>query len=134
VAVRLRIARTFWTRPFGRALLLAGFVLLLAGTVTLAYLWLHFAQVIDARLSGEIFEKASHIYAAPELLAVGESTSREELAAHLRRFGYSDADEEPSPYGRFRLVAAGIEILPGRASRVGASQAPSAVWKHSALP
>jgi len=122
VAVRLRIARTVWTRPVGRALLLAGF-LLLPGTVTLAYLWLHFAQVIDVRLSGEIFEKASHIYAAPELLVVGESTSREELATHLRRFGYSDDDEEPSPYGRFRLVAAGIEILPGRASRVGASQA-----------
>jgi len=123
VAVHLRIARTFWTRPFGRALLLAFLVLLLAGSVTLAYLWHHFAQVIDARLSGEIFERASHIYAAPELLTVDAETSREELAARLRRFGYSDADEEPSPYGRFRLVASGIEILPGRASRVGASQA-----------
>ena len=123
MAVHLRIARTFWTRPFGRALLLAFLVLLLAGSVTLAYLWHHFAQVIDARLSGEIFERASHIYAAPELLTVDAETSREELAARLRRFGYSDADEEPSPYGRFRLVASGIEILPGRASRVGASQA-----------
>jgi len=123
VAVRLRIARTFWTRPLGRTLLLIVLALLLAGGVVFAYLWRHFSQVIDARLSGEIFERASHIYAAPELLVVGDTAGREELAANLRRFGYSDPEEELSAYGRFRLLSNGLEIQPGPASLVGPGQA-----------
>lgn len=121
--VRLRIARTFWTRPFGRALLLVLLGLFLLGAAAFGYVWYHFSRIIDARLSGEIFENASQIYAAPELLSLGDDASREELAAQLRRFGYSSPDEEPSAYGRFRLLGNGIEIQPGPASLVGSSQA-----------
>ncbi|MFQ5695200.1 MAG: transglycosylase domain-containing protein, partial [Terriglobia bacterium] len=123
MGVRLRIARSFWTRPLGRALLLTFLIVVVLSGAGFAYAWHHFSQVIDARLSGEIFEKASHVYAAPEVLSVGDERTRAELAAQLRRFGYSGPDEEPSVYGRFRLVSNGIEILPGPASQVGAKQA-----------
>lgn len=93
------------------------------GAGIFGYAWYHFSKVIDARLSGQIFERASLVYAAPELLTVGEPASREAIATQLRRFGYSDPDGEASAYGRFRMVAQGIEVLPGAASRVGADQA-----------
>lgn len=121
--VRIRIARRFWTRPFGRTLLLAFLLLFVLGLGTWGYIWYHFSKVIDARLRGEIFERASLVYSAPEMVAVGEPASREVIATQLRRFGYSDADGEPSLYGRFRLVSQGIEIQPGPGSRVGADQA-----------
>ncbi|MFQ5662344.1 MAG: penicillin-binding protein 1A [Terriglobia bacterium] len=121
--VRIRISRTFWTRPFGRALLLTVLGLLLVSAAGFAYAWHYFSELIEARLSGAIFENASRIYAAPEMLAVGDEITREEIVAQLRRFGYSGPDEEPSRFGRYRLVAPGIEILPGRASQVGPKEA-----------
>lgn len=123
MAVRIRIARTIWTSKVGRFLLLVALLLVLAAAAGFAYAWHHFSQLIDARLSGEIFERASHVYAAPERLYVGDETNLSEITAQLRRFGYSGPDEEFSPYGRYRQVGNSLEIMPGPASRVGLEQA-----------
>ncbi|MCI0403721.1 MAG: transglycosylase domain-containing protein, partial [Acidobacteria bacterium] len=123
MALRLRIARSFWTRPFGRALALVALVLVLAGTTTALYIWLYFGSIIDQRLSGSVFESRSAIFAAPELVSVGEARDRQELVAQLRRFGYSNPDQAESDYGRFKLTGNGIEIHPGPSSRVQAENA-----------
>ncbi len=121
--VRIRIPRNFLTGRFGRSLLAAAAVLLLAGTVTAAYIWHSFAVFIDHRLSGEIFELASHVYAAPELIVVGESRRRDDVVAQLRRFGYSDSPRDPTPYGVVRVAGEVVEVRPGPASLVGAGEA-----------
>ncbi|MEE9234516.1 MAG: PBP1A family penicillin-binding protein [Candidatus Acidoferrales bacterium] len=123
MAVRIRIARTSWTRPVVRFLLFFTLGLFLAGAGVFAYVWRHFSIVIEARLSGQIFENASRLYAAPTPLSVGEPITREEIAAQLRAFGYSDPPEPPSSYGHFRLVDRGIEVRPGPASLVGEGEA-----------
>ena len=121
--VRIRIARHFWKHPLARVLLLALLGLSVVGVAGFAYLWHHFSQVIDARLSGEIFERASHVYAAPDLLAVGDEITPGEIAGQLRRFGYSNPDEAPSEFGRLRRLSQAVEIRPGTRSRVGAAEA-----------
>ncbi|MFQ5723358.1 MAG: penicillin-binding protein 1A [Terriglobia bacterium] len=123
MAVRIRIARPSWTRRLLRFLLLFALGLFLAGAGVFAYAWHHFSVLIDARLSGDIFENASRLYAAPTPLSVGDPITREEIAAQLRGFGYSAPDEQPSAYGRFRLLDGGLEIRPGPASLVGAAEA-----------
>jgi len=130
VALRLRIARSFWTNRFGRVLLLTALGLVLTGTTTALYIWLHYGGIIDQRLSGSVFESRSSIFAAPELVSVGEARDRQELVAQLRRFGYSNPDQEPSNYGRFKLTDTGIEIYPGPSSRVQADYAARIEFAH----
>ncbi len=123
MAVRLRIPHGLWTRPFGRVLLLTALTVSLVGLGTGLYIWFHFQGIIDARLKGQVFESRSAIFAAPEPVRVGERRDRDDLLAQLRRFGYSNPDQDASLYGQYRLSPASLEIRPGPASRVGADQA-----------
>ena len=123
MAVRLRIASRLWSRPWGRALLLTTLSLALVGLAVGLLTWYHFKGIIDARLKGQVFESRSAIFTAPEPVRVGEARTRDDLLARLRRFGYSNAEQDTSPYGTYRLSPASLEIRPGPFSRVGADQA-----------
>ena len=123
MAIRIRIARGFWTGRWGRALLIALLVLSFVGAAVFGYIWFRFARLIDARLGGEIFENAARIYSAPTTLYVGEPASLAQITAQLHRFGYSSPEEEPSPYGWFQRSEKVIEIRPGERSSVGPAQA-----------
>jgi penicillin-binding protein 1B len=103
--------------------LLVLLALAVVGAAGAAYTWHRISVFIDQRLRGEIFERASHVYAAPQLVAVGDPLTPDDVVAQLRRFGYTGPDEEPSPFGRFLVQGTGIEIRPGFGSRVGAAQA-----------
>lgn len=128
MAVRIRIRNPLLTRRWGRFLLLAlGFVLL-SGLGLFAYQWHEYSQLIDARLSGEIFDRASQVYAAPRPLFVGEATTSEQVEAQLRGFGYVPIEETDAGYGQFRRGHDRLEIRPGRMSLVGASQAARIEW------
>ena len=131
--VRIRIPRGLWSRPLVRFFLLAALILSLAGAAVFAYVWVHFSRFIDSRLSGEIFERASHVYAAPELLIVGDTITRDDVAAQLRRYGYSDPDQPSSHFGRYRLTPRGLEIQPGPGSRVGTGEAVRLEWDKGRL-
>jgi len=133
VPVRIRIPQGFWTQPFVRAFLVAVVALALLGAAVFAYTWHHFARLIDSRLSGEIFERTSQVFAAPELLSVGDVLSGDDLLARLRHYGYSGPDEEASPFGRFRLTQRGIEILPGPLSQVGSNESVRLEWERGRL-
>ncbi|MGH9778252.1 MAG: penicillin-binding protein 1A [Candidatus Acidiferrales bacterium] len=119
MAIRLRIARSFWTNRIGRVLFLTALGLVVTGTVTGLYIWFYYGGIIDQRLKGSVFESRSSIFAAPELVTVGEARDRQELVAQLRRFGYSNPDMNASDFGRFELTNTGIDIHPGPSSRVG---------------
>jgi penicillin-binding protein 1B len=116
-----------------RAFLVVLLGLALLGAGVFAYVWLHFSRFIDSRLSGEIFERASHVYAAPDKLVVGAAVSREDVAAQLRSYGYGDPDQPPSHFGRYRLTPRGLEIQPGPGSRVGAAEAVRLEWAGGRL-
>ncbi|MGH9804897.1 MAG: transglycosylase domain-containing protein [Candidatus Acidiferrales bacterium] len=131
--VRLRIPRGLWSGPLVRVLLVLGLVLALIGGGIFAYAWFHFSRFIDSRLSGEIFERASHVYAAPELAVVGAAMSREDVVSQLRNYGYSGPDQPDSHFGRYRLTQRGIEIQPGPGSRVGAGEAVRLEWAGSKI-
>ncbi|MBI2955778.1 MAG: PBP1A family penicillin-binding protein [Acidobacteria bacterium] len=131
--VRIRIPTTFWTRPPGRTLLLVFLGLFLAAAGTFAYIWHHFSGVIDARLSGQVFDYASAIYAAPDLIALGDDLTRDDMVAQLRRFGYSGPDDTPSTFGRYHLTRTGLEIRPGSSSLVGSHEAVRLEWAEGRL-
>ncbi len=75
-----------------------------------AFYYIRYQRIVDARMSGQVFETSAQIYARPRALEVGEKASAEAIAAELRRAGYSEKD---SKLGTFRLINSGIEIKPG---------------------
>jgi penicillin-binding protein 1B len=62
-----------------------------------------------------VFANSAKIYALPKTVRDGEKIEGKEIAAELRRAGYSDSDGD-SKMGTYRLVKDGIEITPGEES------------------
>jgi penicillin-binding protein 1B len=98
-----------------KALLGAGLLVFLVALGTFIYFYVRFSRVIDARLSGDIFNNASLVFAAPTPVFVGEPISAQEVAARLRKGLYAEY-EGGSNVGTYRLVGNRLEIRPGSAS------------------
>jgi penicillin-binding protein 1B len=116
--LRIRVRTGFWTGHLGLVLLgtFAAAILVAAGVTT--YYWISYGRMIDLRLSGHIEQTTARIYAAPEQLAVGETSSALEVATRLQRAGYSELDVAGTP-GRYVLHGNEIEIRPSRESISG---------------
>jgi penicillin-binding protein 1B len=111
--LRVRITRGFWSSRFGLGvlgLLLCG---VLAGAAVFAFYWIHFSNMIDERLTGQVFGHTSHIYSAPEKIFVGETMTQDALIGHLVNNGYSEAN---GTAGNFALGKRAVEIRPSAES------------------
>ena len=71
VSVKIRVGRSFWTSIWGLSLLSLVAAAILTGVGFFTYYWIHFGHMIDARLSGQVYQTSARIYAAPEPIAVG---------------------------------------------------------------
>lgn len=111
--VRVRITRSFWSSRAGFALL--GLLLLLAvvGLGTFTFYYYHFSRLIDQRLSGQIFQNSSRIYAAPVTVFVGEELMPSQVVNHLRRAGYSEDEDNEFALGHFKVEENQVRIEPG---------------------
>jgi penicillin-binding protein 1B len=76
------------------------------------YCYVHFSRMIDARLSGNVFNHASLVYAAPTPVHVGERGSAEEFAEKLRKAGYT-AGSEDAHFGNLEVERNRLIIRPG---------------------
>ena len=100
----------------GKKILLgAGIAVFLVAVGTFIYFYVRFSRVIDARLSGDVFNNTSLVFAAPTPVFVGEAITTEDVAARLRKGLYAEYDGG-SQVGTYRLVGNRLEIRPGTAS------------------
>jgi penicillin-binding protein 1B len=92
--------------------LLAGLLgVLLICTFIIAYYYVQFGHLIDQRLTGQIFQNTSRVYAAPGHIYSGEAMRAADLATYLLRAGYQEGAVEGSP-GQFRAGNSSVEIRP----------------------
>ncbi len=101
--------------PIVRAALLVFLILAVSFTVIFSYFYIKYDRIIEKRFRTPVFSNSAKIYALPRTVRDGEKIDAKEIAADLRRAGYSDKDGQ-SPLGSFRLVKDGIEINPGQES------------------
>ncbi len=87
----------------------------LAAVGTFCYFYVRYSRVIDARLSGDVFNNASLVFAAPTPVFVGEAITPQEVAGRLRKGLYGEQEGESS-VGSYRLLGDRLEIRPGPAS------------------
>ena len=84
----------------------------LAAVGVFVYFYVRFSRLVDARLSGEVFENASLVFAAPVDVKVGQPGSPADFAARLRRALYAEGSGG-SEVGTYRLLSDRLEIRPG---------------------
>ncbi len=56
--IRIRFRKTFWTGRLGRVLLALALLVVVAGAGTFLYFWNYHSLLIDAHMSGQIFDHA----------------------------------------------------------------------------
>lgn len=98
--------------PILRAAFVAFLILAIAFTLAFSYYYIKYDRVIERRFRSPVFSNSAKIYAQPETVRVGEKVEAREIAAQLRRAGYSDKDDQAA-MGSFRMFTGGIEITPG---------------------
>jgi penicillin-binding protein 1B len=80
-----------------------------------AYWYVKYDRIIEQRFRGPVFASSAKIFAAPQVVKIGTKLTVSEIAADLRRAGYSEKEDE-SPFGSYQLHGGAIEILPGSES------------------
>ena len=101
----------FFLGPMGRILIMGGalFTIVLMGAFI--YFYARYSKVIDEKLRAGPFANNAKIFAAPESVGVGDPLSPDDIAAELRRSGYSESRNNPT--GSFELRPGEITIIPG---------------------
>jgi len=87
-------------------------LVLLLGGGFFVYVYVHYARIIDARLSGDVFNNASLVFSAPSTVFVGRAITPGVVAARLRRALYAEG-EGTSSVGTYTLRGNRLEIVPG---------------------
>jgi penicillin-binding protein 1B len=98
--------------PVIRAALLVFLAVAICVSGVLCYFYIKYDRIIEQRFRSPVFGNSAKIYALPRTVHGGDKMDAREIAAFLRRAGYSDKEGE-SELGIFRLVRDGIEITPG---------------------
>lgn len=116
MAIRTRIPDSatlvrFFVHPVGRIVAGVTLVALLAGAGVLMYYYMKYARLIDEKLSAGPFSNTSMVFAAPKLVAIGETQDVEDLIGALRRSGYSES--KATRMGSYTRSADSLEIYPG---------------------
>src|SRR5690349_19678303 len=107
-----------WSRITLAVAIFAGFGLLIA----LVNAYFSFSQMIDRKLSGEIFQNTARVYSAPLTLFRGQLIRHTTITDYLVKAHYSEKGRGPgSRVGQYTDSKRSLEILPQEESFYGAS-------------
>jgi penicillin-binding protein 1B len=123
VAIKLRIpkkkedkpesGKRVWSRdPLVKWSVATFLVFVVLAVAAFSYYYVKYERIIQARFQNPIFNNSARIYALPSTVRLGEEETPKEIAAELRRAGYTDSNGQ-SQLGTYQLVSDGIEIAPG---------------------
>jgi penicillin-binding protein 1B len=92
--------------------LFAAIAVSLAVVIVLSVLYAKYARLTDEKLAQGPFPNSSLLYAAPQMIGVGDPGTPLQLASRLRESGYGE-DAHTNPTGWYHLRPDAIEIFPG---------------------
>lgn len=91
------------------------FALLVVLGVWVSFAYAKYAKLTDDKLAQGVVPNSSLLYAAPEMIGVGDAATPLTLANRLRESGYSE-DGKENPLGWYHLRPNGLEVFPGSGS------------------
>jgi penicillin-binding protein 1B len=83
-----------------------------AAFIFTCFIYAKYAALADQKLKQGPFPDVSLLFAAPQVIGVGDPGSRLELANRLRESGYGE-DTRGNPIGWYHLRADAVEVFPG---------------------
>ena len=116
MAVKLRISKNspvfrILKNPWGRAFLVAFLLLGTTAVGIFSYYYFQYSRMIDAELRAGPFSSATLLYSAPRPVSLGEEIAGADIAAYLRRCGYSPSNT--SRMGWYLVRPDAVEVNPG---------------------
>jgi len=130
--LRIRIRKGFFTSAAGLTILGIVFAAFLTAGGIFTYYHIKYSRMIDARLSGKIFQNTTQIFSAPEYISVGQAWSAGDLTTYLTRIGYRpEADE--TALGEYTVEGDTIDIRPSKLSYFGGSNALAVKFSGKAI-
>ncbi len=107
------LAQFFFGR-LGRSLVVGFALLTILSLGTFTYFYARYSRLIDKKLSAGPFANTAKIYAAPTTIGVGDTLTAAEIAAELRRSGYTESSS--NPIGYYEVLPNALQIFPQRDS------------------
>jgi len=101
----------FILAPHGRLLVIGCALFIILGLGTFTYFYAKYSQLIDQKLRAGPFANNAKIFAAPLTIGVGDTIPVNEIAAELRRSGYTESVS--NPVGSYQIQPNAIQIFPG---------------------
>jgi len=116
LAVKLHLSKKsqlvrFFGNPWVRAFVVSFTLAVTLSVATFTYFYVKYSRFIEAKLSAGPFANTSTLYAAPRPVMVGDAADADDIAAYLRRAGYSESNS--SRMGWYRVRPDAVEINPG---------------------
>lgn len=117
--MKVRVARGSALTRFalgraGRIVIVTLALLVIGSAGAFTYYYAKYARLFDEKVRAGLFANSAKIFAAPDSVALGDTITAAEIAARLRRSGYSES--RSNPVGYYDIQPASIEIFPGRDS------------------
>ena len=130
--MRIRIRKGFFTSAAGLTLLGIVFAAFLTAGGIFTYYYVKYSRMIDARLSGKVFQNTTQIFSAPEYISVGEAWGPEDLVTYLTRVGYRPETDDNS-LGEFTVQGDTVDLRPSKLSYFGGSNALAVKFSGNAI-
>jgi penicillin-binding protein 1B len=90
----------------------------LAAASFFTFFYVKYSRMIDARLSGHIFQNTTQIFSAPAHISTGQAWGVEDLVTYLERSGYRPQADD-NELGEYQVNGNVVEIKPSRLSYFG---------------
>jgi penicillin-binding protein 1B len=103
--------RRFAAHPAGKGLLVLTICLGTAGLIVFFYYYNKYATLIEDKLTKGPYTNTSKLFASPQAVNLGDALEPEEVAAALRRAGYSES--RGNRLGWYQIKRRAIEVYPG---------------------
>src|SRR5438045_1050152 len=111
--------KSLWRRILTPRLVFIFGLLVLALTIVFAYYYIAFSEMIDAKLHGNVFVRATGIYTAPVRLKSGQTYKRGDLIGYLEHLGYlGDGKPQDPDRGHYSVKGNYLEIEPSSAALI----------------
>src|ERR1700730_10942461 len=101
----------FFLGPVGRIIVATLALFFILGLGIFTYFYARYSALIEEKLRVGPFANTARIFAPPSSIGAGDTTSPLEIAAQLRRSGYTET--RGNPIGNYLLHPNSIEIFPG---------------------
>jgi penicillin-binding protein 1B len=122
--LRIRLQKGFFTSVVGLTILGIIAAAFLTGASVFAYYYIKYSRMIDARLSGNVLERTTQIFSAPEHISTGQAWTTQDLVGYLTRVGYRP-ENDPNSLGQYRVQGNTVDIRPSKLSYFAGSNALS---------